>query len=850
LNANFTNLTGALDRAAVNTLNFTVGAMNENITQVVFTLTGSQEFDPDSFVVGTNGTSASSTNFSSVNATGGGSVTTNLTWANTSALGIIPNGTTRNFWFNMQTRSMASSMLTVTVTATGVSATTNISSGFSFPFTFRFSGYVKNETGGYQNATNISIYDFVAGQNGPPTEILLNTTLSDTNGLFTFTGLSSAGNKMYTLKMIYYNGSAVATKIGTTLPPFPAMMFYPQTFAGAYEFMRPPSLNGTIFYLGPAATINITATNGTASQLFGYMLMEQGTGFPIGSNAFGNVSSVQLVVPTNRQYSVMAIRMNSQFVQYNNTICNGNYMNNTACQTPPKSNSSINPATEGQRIDIVMNLAINRVYMNGCINVTGNSTPITNITSILPRMLPWTGFVPPMKPDTQDINLTNTGQLNYSDSRCPGAIAWYNISLLNSNYLVEFYGRNSTADSAAEWKGAFQNVSFEGQVAGTNNNINVTLTGLAGSFVAASGFGDVNKSEITINIQNSSGGKITDDTPHVDIHVRHPVFGEMTYIIEDFSNGTFTLSLPASATAKAKIFSNNAPPKEKVLNLSLSIINITLTTMSSGNSGFKRVNSSGGIEDMNITNSSFDMGMNFVRNTADCNVINYSNSSCSLSSFDADNFNPFSALVAGKVNMEMKLKSSNVSITFYNFDMFSAKQPPMESVMDNQASSGSSTSNQIWQFGSFVPPDVYDYAVVGIPYSDSVINDSANMNMSVPILYDENWNVAWNYSAGHRLVNLTTSIDDYLDSSNNRSFNSSGYRDLFNGGINCNKTDSNISGSVASVYCYVNTSSNMIYMRVPHFSGVSPNVVGSTPVSDSSSPSSSSSSSGGGVTVG
>src|SRR3989344_1536300 len=833
LNANFSLVTpsnGLVERAASSLINFSVGSMNVNISRVEVNITGSINADPDSFTTSTNGTSSSGANFSN------STYSTNLsnpslshivtmTFANTTGLGFINNQTTQNFWFNITGRSMFSALINVLITVTGIDGTTN-STTLTFGSSFRFSGYVKNETGGYQNGTNVTLYRFTENQNGPPTETSVASALTDANGSFTISEINSSGGLSYVLKFIYYNESGVATKVGTILPPFPADMFYPQSFSGAYEFMKPPSLNGTTFYLGSAATINITATNGT-SQLFGYMLMEQSTGFPISSNVFGNVSSAQIVVPTNRQYTIMALRAHSQFTQFNTSICDGNFMNNTACPTPPKSNSSINPTTNGQRIDVIMNLTINRVYMYGCINVTGNSTPINNVTAILPRMLPWTGFVPPMTPDTQDIDVTNPNQLNHSDYRCPGAVARYNISLLNSNYLVEFYGRNSSADSAAEWKGAFQNVSFEGQSAGTDNGINVTLAGLAGLFVAAGNDqGDTNKSEITINIQNSSGGAITQDKPHVDIHVRNSVFGEMTYIIEDFSNGTFTLSLPLNSTAKVKIFSNNAPPKEKALNLSTPEINITLTTMSDGNAGFKRVNSSGGLEDVNVTNSSFDMGMNFIRNTADCNVINYSNSSCSLSSVDVDSFNPFTVLVAGKVNMEMKLKSSNVSIIFYNFDMFSAKQPPMESVMDNQASSGGSSSNQIWQFGSFVPPDVYDYAVVVMPYSDSVINDSRGINVSIPVLYDENWNSQWNYSSGSRLTNLTTSIDDYLGSSSNRSFNSSGYRDFFSGGVNCSKTNYNVSSATAGSYCYVNASSNMIYMRVPHFSGVAPNLLG------------------------
>ncbi|MBI3623091.1 hypothetical protein HY212_03370 [Candidatus Pacearchaeota archaeon] len=854
LNANFSVIAPSnslVERAATNLINFSVGSMNTNISRVDITITGSTNGDPDSFVVSTNGTSSSNTNFSN------STYSTNLSdpsmgrslilnFSNTTSSGFINNQTTQNFWFNVTGKSQVFSLVNVLINVTAVDGTYN-STTVTFGVSFRFSGYVKNETGDFQNGTNVTLYRFTEGQNGPPVETPVASALADTSGFFTLSGMNSSGALSYVLKMIYYNSSSVATKVGSILPPFPAVMFYPQSFSGAYEFMKPPSLNGTTFYLGPASTINITAQNGSvgnASQLFGYMVMDKKTGLPIVSNAMGNVSSVQIVVPSGRNYTVMAVRANSQFNQFNSSICNGSFMNNTACFVPPKSNASINPTSEGQGVDVNFDLSVSRLYLYGCINLTGNSTVITNVTSILPRMLPWEGFVPPMRADTQDINLSSTLQLNISDPRCLGALAFYNISVLNSNYLVEFYATNTTGGAGAEWLAAFQNVSLTGQSAGANVQQNLTLRKLAGSYVAG---GDINTSKITINLQNSSGSAVTQDKPHIDVHITHSSFGELTYIIESFSNGSFSIPLLNDSVVKLKIFSNNAPPKEKTLNLSQAVNNITLVTMSSGNSGFKRINSSGGIEDMNITNSSWAVNMRFLKSSSTCDVIN-TPSNCSLTNTNVKDFNPFTALVAGKINMEMKLTSSNVTLTFYNFDMFSAKQPPMESVMNDQASSGASSANQVWQFGSFVPADVYDYAVLGIPYSDSVIDDSGNVNMSIPVLYDENWNTAWNLSSGNTTGNLTTTIDEYLGNSNNRSFNSSGYRSFLSStGITCNKTDSNITGASPDVYCFVNTSSNMIYVRVPHFSGVAPNIIGTSVTSSSSS---SSSSGGGGVTIG
>lgn len=188
----------------------------------------------------------------------------------------------------------------------------------------------------------------------------------------------------------------------------------------------------------------------------------------------------------------------------------------------------------------------------------------------------------------------------------------------------------------------------------------------------------------------------------------------------------------------------------------------------------------------------------------------------------ARNFNPFKALVAGKVNMEMKVTSTNVTMMFMNFDMFAAKQPPMDSVLNSNASSSSSAS-QTWEFGSFAPSNTYDYVVIGMPYSDRVsasnfLNDSFPFSLSIPLLYDENWNAVWNRSRGDTSANLPD--DDFLD------YNSTLYVDyLSSGGVACSKTNN----TLLSVPCYMNTTSNILWMRIPHFSGISPSSSGTAP---------------------
>ncbi len=852
LDANFTiESSTTINRTENGLINVSVGAENMNITEIVFSITGRMA-DGVFFVGGTNGTSAPDIDVRFINTTSEGNV--KFIFRNETVDGIVANQSIEEFWF--QINPLLAGNLEIQVTANGTDGTSFSFNTTLLQFTvnFAFSGYVKNETGGNQGNANVSIYQFVESQNGPPQEILEASTTTDANGYFSFDSINGSAES-YVLKIIYYNASGVAEKVGSALPPFPADVFYPVPgFENMPEYMKPPTLNGTKFYLQEAATLRLNATNGTDGQKFGYMVLDQKVGFPIASNMMSTVDTVDIVVPVGKNYTVMFMRDFMQF-NFNPQWCDGTFMNDTDCPAPPISNSSLGTLTKGQILQVTQNLAVSEVRLTGCIKVAqGHDLTALNVTNIIPKLMPWEGFVPPVEADIGKINVSSQEQLNMSNSSgwaisgdvsCPNSIAAYNISVIGSNsgipYLIEFYAKNasSEADLSNYYVAAFQNVTITNT---SEQQLNVTMYKLVGDNWSGS-WGTLNTSTMRVNIQNSSGDGITTKM-HVDVEVKHPIFGKVDYIIETITNGTFYLPILNNTNwAKVKIFANDAPPKEAMLNLSLAENNITLVTMTEGDAGFKRINESGEMEMVNV--SELQIEMRFLRNTASCNVINPS-SSCEITSMNASDFNPFKALVAGKVNMEMKIISTNVTLRFMNFDMFSAKQPPMDSIINENASSINKTvQQQTWEFGSFVPRDVYDYVLIGMPYSDNsgdsnYLNESWIFNITIPLLYDEEWEVVWNRSRGDSYNNLT---DDFLD------YNSSTYRSyLTSAGVECSTTDS----SFNSTPCYMDNSSNIIWIKIPHFSGVAPNAFGVAPSGessgDSSSSSSSSSSSGGGAT--
>ena len=832
-----------VNRSANAQVNFTITNTEAlNITQIIITFPYET-----TFYAGSNATNASNAVFSNISVFG----QKILIWANTTAAGIMGNRSSNNnmsvFSFNVSLRNLGNAFFTnFTITSNRTDSSGNYSS-YNFPVNFAFAAYVKNETGGAQNASNITIYRFVMGQNGPPTQTYESSVLSDANGYFAFPDINGSADA-YLLKILYYNSSGTVTKVSTTLPAFPGMMYYPSLAdIPAFQFMRPPSLNGTSFYLQPAATLRLYARNDSAtSQSFGYQVIDQTTGFPTESNMMAAINTTDVYIPIDRNYTVMFAR--APFGSSGFTFdprCDGSFMNSSSCPTPPISYTT-STLVQGQIFVVNQSLIVSNPRLYGCINISaGNNNTNLNITSLSLKMVPWGSgtkafpyFLPPMRADRGDINIAS--DISYNLTLHPECtFAFYNISIMGATtglqYMVEMYAKNTTSEAqtpgATAWQlAAFQNVTMNT----TAKSLNITLYRLGGSFYA----GDLNTSRFKISIQNSTGGAITNNI-NANIVVKNPTFGTVSYIIESMSSGVFYLPiLNNSNSAKITVFANDAPPKELTLNLSQAENNITLVTMTDGRGvGMKRINASGGMEMINSTqlDVSMPIQMRFLRNTAECNVRNPADS-CAITSIDAKNFNPLIALVAGKVNMELKITSTNVTLTFVNFDMFAAKQPPMDSVMNDQATSGGSSANQTWQFGSFAPSNTYDYATMTMPYSDSVINDSANISMQTPLFYDENWNVIYNKTRGDTAANLT---DDFID------YNSTAlYRNyLSSTGVTCNSTDPNLNVTP----CYVNTTSNNIYMRIPHFSGVAPGITGNAPVTTTTTTTTTTTGGGGGA---
>jgi hypothetical protein len=826
-----------LNLAINNTINITIGAVAGNISNITFFyLTDVSQNNPDLFIAGSNITTATGFNF--INSSSGSpTLRVIATFLNTSASGFINNGTTQTFSIDVVARRVfftPGALLSLVVTSTSIYGTSNTTT-YNFQPAFAFSGFILNETGCsdcWQNNTNVTIYGVINNNNGPPTNLALASTLTNASGYFILSKVNGSNSfSGYQLKTLWYNSSGTATKVGSIMPTFPSMMFYGGGDGGGFDM----SLNGGTFYLQPATTINLWATNGTTMASFGYELIDQALGFPVESNVLSKINTTAVVVPANRGYTVSFFRMfgfpGSSTGYINDQIAcasTADFMNDTTCPAPPKTFSiNATTASSGAVITINQSLIIRKVDVRGCINPTQNSNNSNiNITFLNLKMVPWTtstgSFVPPRSGNDGSINLTTN--INYS---YPGCFAYYNISLLNqTNYMLEFYAKNASTESGNP--GSANNLAgFQNLTTIDNLQVNITLFKLAGSYYtsADSSSISVNTSYLKFNIINSTGGSVTTSV-NANFKIKNnggsgkANIGTVYYIVDDstITNGTFYFPiLNNSNFAKIMIFSQNGPPRENSINLSANEFNITIVSMGM-DKGFKKLDANGSLG--SVDTSSMPIQMRFLRTSPTiCNLPN-APESCVITAMNASSFNPLKAMLAGKVNMEIKVTATNVSLIFHDYDMMSAKQPPMDSVLDQNASGRSNNGGKVqdtWNFGSFAPSDSYSNVTIVLPYSDTssvsnYLNDSNVINFSVPILYDENQKVNWNSSSGDTVNTLG---EDFL------AYNDTYYNGFLNiGGALCSNTSQ-------SAACFVNYTSNFLSVQIPHFSTIGASVLGS-----------------------
>ncbi|MBL7206188.1 MAG: PQQ-binding-like beta-propeller repeat protein [Candidatus Aenigmarchaeota archaeon] len=645
--------------------------------------------------------------------------------------------------------------------------------------TFNFYGYTKFPNGTAMNGTNVTIeiYEMVPGEGATLNSSY--STLSNTSGFFNISGIIVYESRFYKPVIMHYNDSSniYVDYIGASLPEFPY-----------FEINAVIPVN---FYLKEAATINISAVNATGQpKAFRYQLKDTKLGYSISSEFQNLVTNKVFYVPADRNYSVMI------------------YPN----QSLPVSVDITNPPSYYNK---TFNCTQSVEPLSGYITASG----ISGFDSLF--ALPYTlepGRMIYIGGESPSVMSNFTGTDLYNTTS-----GFYNISVVapkeSASIILFIVGQNDS-----DYYGGFKEVALNYGV--TPSETNMTLYKLLGNSSNISSWGlegqtkNILLKEMTFRLFNSSNTSIT-GFAHVEIELDYDDFNMTNFTfmtdVSQTSNGTFTVPiLNMTGIKRINIFTPSAAPTKRKYTATqvntLEGINITMKAM------FNMEDPDGDI----LGNLFIDM----IKHSGACNVPNYNSSSCSLfagGESSRGGVHPLSVVMSGAPMSFRMRNANNITVHYVNVDMLASGPPDALFDSDSTDTNDTSTFAQAWRFGSS-GPEIYDYVIIGIPYTEGSnttvgFNESLDINMSIPQLYDDDWNAMWNSSAGDNLTNISTdtALEDFADYLNTT------YEVYFNGtNITCNASDVNLSSGV----CYADISNNMIWFKIKHFSGVGPEPTG------------------------
>lgn len=619
-------------------------------------------------------------------------------------------------------------------------------------------------------------------------QVWYNSTLTNSSGWFNIS-MPANSDYMYQLSLVHKNSSFnYVDYVGQSLPLFPYSEF--------------SQLSDVSFYLKEAGTINITAINSSGDLIpFAYQVKDTKLGFPI-SSANSDSNGVLVHVPLARNYSVMIYPRegsNARFVpvsfEWNNFSSSSSYSFGL---------SSYNVTTK--TVNKMFNLTEQVARVSGYISKSGIDG--------------WDEFtVVPLILEPGDMVYMQEGILPYNISSWNNASDHYNLNNGFYNISVFYYPEETvryllfaSARNASIFYGGYRNISVTGDI-----NLNFSMYGMLGddsiiNMSNANG-GDyiVNCSKNTFYLIDSNSNILSTLSAHIEVLVDYSDYNatEFTFIEEISPQGYANFSIPLlniTGIKEINIYSTNYAPRrisKKSVAEILANSNLTLTSFDPG--------------DIQGSLSDSDIYVSIYSSNSSCNVPNPSSGCVITSSLDLNNFKPINAIVGGgKLNFMMG--TSNIRIYYINVDML-ASGPP-DGLFDNSASEqviGDSFSSTL-RFGS-KGPNIYDYVLVSIPYSEtpgSGLDDSRRVNMSVPLFYDDDWNIIWNVSAnGSSATNLANNYTHYLE-----------HKDEW--AVLMNKTScvGNVNFLNSTNPCYIDTQNNELWIRLPHFSGSGPDIDG------------------------
>ncbi|RLJ01149.1 MAG: hypothetical protein DRP06_00170 [Candidatus Aenigmatarchaeota archaeon] len=712
--------------------------------------------------------------------------------------------------------------------------------------TFSYNGTIYDING---NPLSGAVASIVASSFGQQGDTILGNFLANTleNGIFNITnvpGLNASldegpggpggpggeGSIFYRLTATKYNDSEnhYAMYVGPSLPDLPES-----------ELRSDSGLNNPEIYLKPAITFHIHVgghdyrsepnnTNETCPGPqcpgwepefnwtnigFSYGLKDKKMGFPVSSEFSSNTIERYFSAPRDRNYSLMIFPEASfpiyvDFESINSTCNSTGYDLST---TGVNATCTIKNGTHV--IDAIISSAMNLTPLTGKVDIM-NLTDLWIIPyrlgagnmifdqDILPFNLRQMDRWP--KNDTQYDDFYNKSSGEYS-VYLPATEAHSDIMLMafaekNNTYYLDYFKLSSEGQNFSVSEYNFTLNKLIGGVSKTisSNNISADWN----STVV------VNTTAVRFNLINN-GCVLRDENAFVDIKME--LDGDEYMRMTNSQNGAFTIPLiEGEGIKKLTIYSQSYAPVSAPV--SANVLN--------GSSNTSTIKCKDG--ECNITLSRFDpfdpddpnatlsITMDFYKSNSTCDVPNPLEGCNMVGDMNDTKFSPLKAILMGDISL--RITSGNISVHYVKTDLL-ASGPPDAAFSQNSTGSDMEAA---WKFGS-KGPEIYDEVLISMPYADSLSDKIITVNIT--LLYDNEFNTIWNASAGDTIENIQNNenLEDYRDYLNNS------YEAYLNGtGVVCSETDENLSTGL----CYKDMISKVIWIKIPHFSGVGPQVTG------------------------
>jgi len=611
----------------------------------------------------------------------------------------------------------------------------------------------------------------------------------------------------------------------------------------AFSFLELQNGLSVNFYLKEAGTINISAVNAAGSTItFQYVIKDQKLGYPISEDFTTYVSSATIYVPRDRNYSIMLFPNESMPVSFdwNNFSATSDYTITAGLSeynvTTHVLNKTFNITESFPRVtgyiadDLGAISGWDEFRIVPFILEPGNMVFLGDNAAMPFNMSAWT------TPTTSDIFTLTTG--------------FYNITLPgpaeSANYMLFATARNGTS-----YYGGYRNMSLNFSSSGTE--INFTMRPLMSTDWAGTNSNitmnnavdwsqlNVSTAKQKFNLVNSTSF-LNDLSSHIEVTVDYSNYNatEFTFMLDTIQGGSASFYVPlinSTGVKEMNIYSANYAPKRVGTRTAAEIIannNITLKTFNP--------------EGIEATIAASNIVMELYISNSTCDVPNPDSSCVVGSSTNMDDHNPLGALIGGG-KLSFRMGTGGILIHYVNVDML-ASGPP-DALFDGSTSETTTDGfDSALRFGS-LGPTIYDFVLVSLPYtqgstSTTGLNEGAEVNISIPLFYDENTTgvMDWSKPIWNTTANGTTGSNLGGNYSHFSTF-SSDWQTLMGN----NTCVTNVSTFNTTNPCYIDKTNNRIWIRLPHFSGTKPSIVGSVITAATAAVSSSSSGGGGGGTA-